>query len=325
MPTGFLTDVPGYRVGHWTDADAGTGCTAIIPPPGSVGAVHVTGGGASVRETELLSPRSGEREVSAIMFSGGSAFGLAAADGAMRWCEEQGIGLATGAGAIVPIVPAAVIYDLGIAGKVRRPGADAGYAACAAATDAPHALGSIGAGTGATVGKWNGQAGWCKGGLGAASVRLPNGWTVAALAVVNAFGDVVDEDGSVLAGVWVDGAFPGADRLAATKAPDHPRLTGTNTTLLCVATDAPIGGRGAAQLAQMGATGAARAIAPVATSLDGDVTFGLAARTDVKPGEPFIPAVVAAGVSAGAIRAAIGAATSLGGVPTAHERMMQKQ
>lgn len=253
MSTGRLTDIPGLRVGHWTDAQGGTGCTAVIPPRGMMGAVDVRGGGASVRETELLDPRSGAREVSAIMLSGGSAFGLASADGAMRWCEEQGIGLATGAGMLVPIVPAAVIFDLGITANLRRPGSADGYAACAAATDAPHAVGSVGAGTGATLGKWNGRDGWCKGGLGAASARLPSGHIVAVLAVVNAFGDVLDEDGSVLAGAWIDGrGFIGAAHAARTAPPQHPRLQGTNTTLLCIATNAPVGAVGAGAVGARG-------------------------------------------------------------------------
>lgn len=317
MPAGRLTDVPGLRVGHWTNANAGTGCTAVIPAPGMVGAVEVRGGGASVRETELLDPRSGEREISAIMLSGGSAFGLASADGAMRWCEEQGIGLVTGAGMLVPIVPAAVIFDLGITGNQRRPGSDDGYAACAAASGQSHAIGSVGAGTGATCGKWHGRAGWCKGGLGAASVQTPDGHVVAALAVVNAFGDVLAEDGSVLAGVsTADGRFIGASDSARTAPPTHPRLAGENTTLLVVATDAPVGGPGAGQIARAASTGAARAISPVATALDGDVAFGLAAAGR----EPaFVPSVLAADVAAAAIRAAVRAATSLRGVPSADE------
>lgn len=317
MPAGRLTDVPGVRVGHLTDAVAGSGCTAILPAPGMVGAVDVRGGGASVRETELLQPRSGEREVSALMLSGGSAFGLAVADGAMRWCDERGIGLATGAGMVVPIVPAAVIFDLGISANQRRPTADDGYAACDAASGEPHAVGCVGAGTGATVGKWHGRDGWCKGGLGAASAVLPSGQVVAVLAVVNAFGDVIDDDGTVLAGVWAPGqGFLAASKEARTGAPQHPRLQGTNTTLLCVATDAPVGSAGAGQLARAASTGAARAISPVGTSLDGDVAFALAARGS----DPaFIASVVAADLAAEAIRDGVRTATSLRGVLSASD------
>jgi L-aminopeptidase/D-esterase-like protein len=325
MSAGRLTDVPGVRVGHVTDVVAGSGCTAILPAPGMVGAVDVRGGGASVRETELLQPRSGEREIAALMLSGGSAFGLAVADGAMRWCDERGIGLAIGAGMVVPIVPAAVIFDLGITANQRRPTADDGYAACDAASSEPHAVGSVGAGTGATVGKWHGRDGWCKGGLGAASAVLPDGHVVAVLAVVNAFGDVIDDDGTVLAGVWAPGrGFLSASAAARTGAPKHPRLQGTNTTLLCVATDAPVGSAGAGQLARAASTGSARAINPVATALDGDVSFALAARgTD----PAFVASVVAADLAAAAIRNGIRTANSVRGVPAAnglHSQWMQQ-
>ena len=312
MPAGRLTDVPGVRVGHVTDAVAGSGCTVILPAPGMVGAAHATGGGVSSRETELIGPRSRPREVTALVFSGGSAFGLATADGVMRWCEEQGLGLATGGGAVVPIVPGAVIYDLGISSNGFRPGSNEGYRASQVASSDTHAVGSVGAGTGATVGKWHARNGWCKGGLGGASRRLTDGTTVGVLAVVNAFGDVLAEDGTVLAGArGPDGRFIGASAQAHRIAPHHPRLSGANTTLLCVATDAPVGALGAAQLARGAFTGAARSIAPVGTVLDGDIAFGLAAPGDA---DPFIAAVVAAECAASAIRCAVRAATEVRGV-----------
>ena len=192
----MLTDVPGVKVGHWTDTDAGTGCTAIILPPGTRGGVDVRGGGPASRETDLLRPEATVPVVSAIVLSGGSAFGLDTAGGVMAWCEEQGLGVDTGI-ALVPIVPAASLFDLGITGTARRPGAAEGRLAAEAAGDGPHAVGSVGAGTGATVGKCHGRDHWCKGGLGAASVRLASGATVAAMAVVNAFGDVLDESVAV--------------------------------------------------------------------------------------------------------------------------------
>ena len=313
MPAGRLTDVPGVRVGHWTDRDAGTGCTVVVPPPGSLGAVDVRGGGASARETELLAPLAGDREVTALLLTGGSAFGLAAADGVMRWCEEQGRGIDTGA-ARVPIVPAAVIYDLGIGGNARRPGPDDGYAACMAATDAPHEVGSVGAGTGATVGKWNGREGWCKGGLGAASVRLPDGVTVGVLAVVNAFGDVLDGQGGVIAGVWDDrDGFLCASRQALVAAPRHPRLgEGENTTLLCVATDAGLTKTEAGQVVRMAQAGIARAVSPVNTPLDGDAAFCIA--TGVRHGSAFAVGVAAADLAAEAVRDAVTSATEVRGV-----------
>ncbi len=305
------------RVGHWSDPSVPTGCTAIIPPEGMVGAVDIGGGGASARETALFTPGYAPRIVSALVFSGGSAFGLAAADGAVRWCEEQGRGIDTG-DARVPIVPAMVIYDLGIGGS-RRPGPDEGYAACLAARDDGHEVGSVGAGTGATVGKWHERDGWCKGGLGAASTRTPGGYTVAALAVVNAFGDVIDEDGSVLAGVHTPGVgFEGAPQLARWERPLHPRLVeGKNTTLVCVATDAPIGAVGAGQVARMARAGLGRSIAPVQTPIDGDVTFALAVPGDENA---FVVGMLGAEVVAEAIREGVRRAVSLGGVPTAAER-----
>lgn len=319
MSAGRLTDVPGVAVGHWTDPTVPTGCTVILPPDGMVGAIDIGGGGASTRETALFTPGFGERTVSALLLSGGSAFGLAAADGVMRWCEENGRGQDTGP-ARVPIVPAAVIYDLGIGGG-RRPGSDEGYAACQAASETSHEIGSVGAGTGATVGKWHAQNGWCKGGLGAASDRTPAGHTVAALAVVNAFGDILDERGDVLAGVWIpEEGFAGATARARAESPGHPRLNeemGRNTTLVAVATDAPLGAVGAGQVARMCRAGLGRAVSPVNTPIDGDITFSLA-----MPGtaNAFVVGMLASEVVAAAIRSAVRAATSLGGVPTADER-----
>jgi L-aminopeptidase/D-esterase-like protein len=315
VPAGRLTDVPGVRVGHWTDADAGTGCTVVVPPPGTIGAVDVRGGGPSTRELELLAPLAGDREVSALLLTGGSAFGLAAADGVMRWCEEQRIGIDTGA-ARVPVVPAAVIYDLGVTGNLRRPGPDDGYAACVAASTEPHAVGSVGAGTGATVGKVLGRRGWCKGGIGAASARLLDGATVAVLVVVNAFGDVLDESGEVLAGAWdAERGFVRAAAHVLEAPPEHPRLAdGENTTLLCVATDAALTKIEAGQVARLAQTGIARAINPVHTPLDGDVAFCLA--TGARPSSAFTCGVVAAELAAAAVREAVRTAVSVRGVPT---------
>jgi len=320
MPAGRLTDVPGIRVGHWTDAEAGTGCTVVIPPPGNIGAVDVRGGGASARETELLAPLAGDREVSALLLTGGSAFGLAAADGVMRWCEEEGLGLDTPGGR-VPIVPAAVIYDLGIAGNRRRPGPDEGYAACASASENGHAVGSVGAGTGATVGKLNGQRGWCKGGLGAASARLLDGATVAVLAVVNAFGDVLGEDGEVIAGAWdPEHGFVHASRHVLIAPPEHPRLDeGQHTTLVCVATDARLTKTEAGQVARMAQAGIARAVSPVNTPLDGDAAFCIA--TGARPSSAFVCGVVAAELAAEAVRDGVRSATGVRGVPTGRERL----
>ncbi len=315
----MLTDVPGVAVGHLTDAEAGTGCTVVLPPRGTVGAVDVRGGGPSARETDLLSPFASVPDVTALLLTGGSAFGLSAAAGVERWCEERGLGHETGP-ARVPIVPAAVIFDLGITGNARRPGPDDAYAACAAAGTGPHPVGSVGAGTGATVGKLLGQDGWCKGGLGAASVRLRDGTTVAALAVVNAFGDVLDERGEVLAGAWAPGrGFVRAARYALSEPPAHPRLAAPqNTTLAVVATDGRLAKAEAAQVARMATAGVCRAVSPVHTPFDGDVVFCLA--TGPRPASTFACGVAAAEVVAAAVRDGVRRATSVRGVPTAADR-----
>lgn len=314
-----VSDVEGVRVGHWTDAAAGTGCTVILPPPGTIGAVEVRGGGPATRETELLSPLSSVPDVTALLLTGGSAFGLDAATGVVRWCEEQGIGHETGI-ARVPIVPAAAIFDLGITGNARRPGPDDGYAACRAAAPGPHAVGSVGAGTGATVGKLRGQAGWCKGGLGAASRTLFDGTRVTALAVVNCWGDVLDESGGVLAGAFdPERGFLVASERVIDSPPVHPRLAAPgNTTLACVVTDGRLSRADAGMVARMSHAGMARAVSPVHTPIDGDAAFCLA--TGTRPVSVFACGVAAAEAVAAAIRDAVRHATAVRGVPTAAER-----
>jgi L-aminopeptidase/D-esterase-like protein len=314
-----LTAVPGVRVGHWTDVDAGTGCTAIIPPPGTVGGIDVRGGGPGTRETDLLSPIATVAEVTALVLAGGSAFGLAAASGAVRWCEEQGLGIDVGVGR-VPIVPSAIVFDLGVTGGDRRPGAVDGYAACAAAAEGPHAVGSVGAGTGATVGKVLGRDGWCKGGVGAAALATHDGVTIAALAVVNAFGDVLDEHGEVIAGAWREGTgFVRAWEHALTEPPSHPRLAAPeSTTLVCVATDGRLTKGEATHVARMAQAGLCRAVSPVHTPLDGDVAFCLA--TGARPASVITTGIGAAEATARAVRDAVRSATALRGVPTGEDR-----
>jgi L-aminopeptidase/D-esterase-like protein len=314
-----VSEVGGVRVGHWTDAAAGTGCTVVLPPPGTVGGVEVRGGGPATREADLLAPLASVQEVTAVVFSGGSAFGLDAAGGVARWCEEQGLGHDTGA-ARVPVVPAACIYDLGIAADGTRPGPDQGYAACEAAALGPHPVGSVGAGTGATVGKLRGQASWCKGGLGAGSRRLHDGTSVAALAVVNAWGDVLDEEGGVLAGAFdARQGFLGASRRVIEFPPEHPRLAAPgSTTLACVVTDARLHKADCSIIARMAQAGVARTVSPVHTPLDGDAVFCLA--TGERLASTFACGVAAAEAVADAIRDAVRRATSVRGVPTAAER-----
>ena len=311
----MLTDVPGIRVGHWTDADVGTGCTAIILPPGSRGGVDVRGGGPASRETELLRPEATVPVVTAITLSGGSAFGLDAASGVMHWCEEQGLGVDTGI-AVVPIVPAACIFDLGITGNQRRPGAAEGRLAAEAATDGPFAVGSVGAGTGATVGKVHGRDHWHKGGLGTASVRLPSGATVAALTVVNAFGDVLDEQGNVLAGAGTatGGQVDHASKALLEGTAQHDRVQDvSNTTLCVVATDADLDKAACTHLARQAHAGLSRAISPYGTAIDGDLAF--AVSTGRIEANPIPVGNAAAEVAAAAARNAIRSAVTIRGVP----------
>ena len=269
-----ITDVPGLKVGHATDVKAATGCTVILCEQGAVAGVDVRGSAPGTRETDLLRPMNLVERVHAVLLSGGSAFGLAAADGVMRFLEERGIGFETGV-AKVPIVPAAVIFDLAVGSSKVRPDPEMGYAAARAATG--HAEeGSVGGGTGATVGKLLGPASAMKGGVGTWSVRLPGGVVVGALVVVNAFGDVLDnETGGILAGA----RDPATRRFLNTaetlltmeEIPGFPR----NSTLGVVATNAGLTKEEANKVAQLAHDGLARVISPVHTMFDGDVIFAL--------------------------------------------------
>ncbi|HSI79106.1 MAG TPA: P1 family peptidase [Solirubrobacterales bacterium] len=278
MSTPPLPD--GFAIGHWTDRKAATGCTVVIAPPGSRGGVDVRGGGPGTRETDVIGPLAGSAEVSAVMLAGGSAYGLAAADGAMRWLEERGRGYRT-PGGLVPIVPAAILYDLteGTAGG--RPDADAGYAACEAAAPGAPEQGRVGAGTGAAVGKILGRERAVPAGVGFAAGRTGTGtgFAVAALAVVNAFGDVIGADGRVIASPRGDDGevVSTAERVVAmTAPPDWTRVAERNTTLVCVTTDAPLSKQACTRIARMASGGVARAVDPVFSAVDGDVAFCLA-------------------------------------------------
>ena len=317
---GTLTNVPGFMVGHWTDLEGATGCTVILCPPGTVGGVDVRGSAPGTRETDLLDPVNLVQQVDAILLAGGSAYGLAAADGVMRWLEEHGRGLDVGV-ARVPIVPAAVIFDLSLGRPDARPGAEAGYAACAAASAGPVAQGNVGAGTGATIGKAGGFNSATKGGLGSALREAAGGLRVAALAVVNAFGEVRDPgSGRVLAGIrQPQGGF--ADPLAALEAMASQSLAslrqGTNTTLVVVATNAALTKAGATKVAQMAHDGLARVIRPAHTMLDGDTIFALSAgevRADLN-----LVGALAAEAAAAAILAGVRAAEALAGIPAARD------
>ncbi|HEV3474266.1 MAG TPA: P1 family peptidase [Actinomycetota bacterium] len=262
----MITAVSGIRVGHWSDPVGMTGCTVVLPPPGTVGSGEVRGGAPGTRETDLLRPGMLVSEVHAVVLSGGSAFGLAAADGVARWLEEQGTGFDTGV-ARVPIVPAAVLFDLGVGDASARPGPDQGYAACRAATEHV-AEGGVGAGTGATVAKLHGPQRAVPGGVGTAAVTEAD-VTVGALAAVNAYGEVVADDGTAIAG-----ALPGEE--GEPQRPAWPGAAGTATTIAVVATDARLTKDRAHLLAVAAHDGLARAVRPAHTMWDGDTIFTLA-------------------------------------------------
>jgi len=313
----LITDVPGIRVGHATDAEHHTGCTVVLCPPDTVGGVDVRGPSPGSRETALLAPDKYVSDVTAVLLTGGSAFGLAAADGVVRYLEQHGLGHWTPR-ATVPIVPAAVVYDLFFSQGDRRPDAEMGYAACEAATDGDLAQGNVGAGAGVTVGKWAGFEGIMKGGFGSASraVQLREGGsaTVGAAAVTNCVGDVVNPDGGVLAGARsADGNWLGdGDRLEHFMQ-ELPTPPGANTTLIVVATDAKLTKVEANQLASRAHNGLAIAVRPSHTTHDGDIAFALGtgqveARFD-------LVAYAAVEVVAEAIRNSVRHAATVEGVP----------
>lgn len=305
----------GLLVGHWSDREGWTGCTVVLPQEGAVAACEVRGGGPGTRETDLLSPAASAPGADAILLTGGSAFGLAAADGVMAYLAERGIGYAAPAG-VVPRVAAAVVYDLGLGSAAARPDAEAGYAACTAAGRSA-ARGSVGAGTGCTVGKILGPEGWTKGGLGFASDEIADGTALAALAVVNAFGDVVAEDGSILAGVWEDGAY--ARTIALLRAgKGHPPPRDQSTTLVCVLTDARLTKTEAWLVARAASSGVARAVEPSGTAVDGDVVYCVA--TGLLEADLLAVSAVAADVAADAIRDGVRHASGALGCPAAGER-----
>jgi L-aminopeptidase/D-esterase-like protein len=295
----------GFSIGHWTDQDGRTGCTVVIPPAGSRGGVDVRGGGPGTRETDVIGPFAGTSEVTAVALCGGSAFGLAAADGVVRWLEEHGHGYETPA-SLVPIVPAAVVYDLVEGDPRARPGPDAGYAACEAAAEGIPARHRVGAGTGCAVGKIRGRELSTPAGVGYAVARSGAGETVAALAVVNAFGDVIGEDGKILAGPrGEDGEMLStAGIIAAMKGPpDWTRLEERNTTLVCVMTDATLDKAACARVARMASGGVARAVDPVFSDVDGDVVFCLSSgKGETERFTPISIGTIAATVTAAAIR-----------------------
>jgi L-aminopeptidase/D-esterase-like protein len=320
--TAGLTAVPGLKVGHYTAAARPTGCTVILAEAGAIAGVDVRGGAPGTRETDLLDPSNTVQRVHAVVLSGGSAFGLDAASGVVRFLEERGIGFDVGV-AKVPIVPAAVLFDLAVGDQPHvRPTADSGYRAAQAATDGPVAEGNVGAGAGATVGKIAGLARGMKSGLGTTSISLPDGLIVAALVAVNAVGDVLDPaTGRPIAGVRAENGRSLADarELLRTGGLKPLARSGENTTIGVVATNATLDKAQARKVAQMAQDGFARAIVPAHTPLDGDTIFALA--TGDLPGEADVMTIgaLAAEVMAQAVVRAVRTATGLPGLPAARD------
>ncbi|MER3455377.1 MAG: peptidase S58 [candidate division GAL15 bacterium] len=308
-----ITDVAGIRVGHATDLEAATGCTVVLCEQGAVAGVEVRGSAPGTRETDLLHPLNRVQHVHGVLLTGGSAFGLAAADGVMRYLEERGVGYDVVV-ARVPIVPAGVIFDLWLGRPDVRPDAAMGYAACQAASEDPPGEGTVGAGTGATVGKLYGPVGAMKGGVGTWGETLAGGQVVAALVVVNAVGDVLAADGSVLAGT----RDPATGKLVGSAALLRsgyvpPRMLGQSTVVGVVATNVSLSKVECNRLARVAHHGLAQAVSPSHTTLDGDTFFALSLGQ--VEGVYDVVAAAVPSVVAEAIRRAVRAARGLHGIP----------
>ncbi len=316
-----LTAVPGIKVGHVTMAERPTGCTVILTEAGAVAGVDVRGAAPGTRETDVLNPVNSIQQVHAIVLAGGSAFGLDAASGVMRYLDEKNVGFKLGV-INVPIVPAAILMDLAVGGNPKvRPTADCGYRAAQSASADPVAEGNVGAGAGATVGKTAGANRAMKGGLGSSSITLPDGLIVSALIAVNAVGDVIDPStGKVVAGVRTEDGKGLADArvLLRTGALPQSRIGG-NTTIGVIATNATLTKAQATKVAQMAHDGLARTISPAHTAADGDTIFALA--TGARTGADDVGRIggLAAEVVADAVVRAVREATSIPGYPAARD------
>jgi len=319
VSSGGLTDVPGIKVGHFTHPQRPTGCTVILAEEGAVAGVDVRGSAPGTRETDLLHPIHTVQSVHAVVLAGGSAFGLDAASGVMQYLEERGIGFETRV-VKVPIVPAAILFDLALGDPRIRPDREAGYRACQRASDGPIEEGNVGAGAGATVGKLFGLDRAMKGGLGTASLRVGD-VVVAALVVVNAVGDVVDpRTGRLLAGVRTPDGRHLADAMALLRRGERPALLrpGENTTLGIIATNAAFDKAGMTKIAQMGHDGLARALRPVHMPFDGDTVFALSTRR-LSGADLGVVGALAAEVIAEAVVRAVLKAESVPGYPAARD------
>jgi L-aminopeptidase/D-esterase-like protein len=320
-----LTAVEGLKVGQFTLSERPTGCTVVLAKDGTRGSVDVRGGAPGTRETDLLNPVNDVQIVNAIVLAGGSAYGLDAASGVVKWLDERHIGYPVGSAGVVPIVPSAILIDLWFGGDPKvRPGPDCGYRAAEAASEAPAEEGNVGAGAGATVGKsagrGTGSGGPMKAGIGSAAIKLPNGLVVAALVAVNAVGDIIDPaTGQVIAGVrGADGKLADARKLLRQGGSREGRA-GENTTIGIVATNAALTKVQAQKMAQMAQDGYARAISPIHTPADGDTIFSLATGTwDGQANYGQIGSLAAEAMADAVVRAAT-QATSSHGLPSARD------
>lgn len=315
---GYITDVDGVKVGHFTDKRRPTGCTVILFEKGAVGGVDVRGSAPGTRETDLLNPVNTVQRVNAVVLSGGSAYGLETATGVMRYCEEKGWGVPV-AGGVVPIVPAAILMDLGVGDRRIRPNAEAGYQAAAAAAGGKFDEGTIGAGAGATVGKMFGPGTSMKGGLGTSSIKVGNtGIVVGALVAVNAVGDVIDpKSGKILAGARKKDGSGFEDAMARTREGHRVEMpAGRNTTIGIVATNAAFDKAQVTKIAQMAHDGLARSINPIHTPGDGDTIFAVATGTTAVRANHGAIGSLAAEAMAEAVVRAIKKAKGLPGIPS---------
>jgi len=316
-----ITAVEGLELGHHTLSERPTGCTVILARAGAVGGVDVRGSAPGTRETDMLDPvRSPDTRVHAVVLSGGSAWGLEAASGVMRYLGERDIGYRVGS-ALVPIVPSAILFDLALEdGTPVRPGSDCGYSAAAAASTGPAAEGSVGAGAGATVGKLAGLTRAMRGGFGTASATLPGGLTVAAAVAVNAVGDIVDPaTGQIVAGARTEDGRGFADARRLLRSGElgmSPPPPGASTTIGVVATNASLTKAEATKVAQMAQDGLARTIYPAHTVRDGDTVFSLATGAWDGTADVTVIGALAAEVMAEAILRAVRLAEGLPGIPS---------
>ena len=319
-----ITAVAGLEAGHYTDLENATGCTVVLCREGAVGGVDVRGGSPGTRETDLLRPMHRVDRVHAILLSGGSAFGLDAAGGVIRYLEEKGIGIEAGP-AIVPIVSGAILFDLGLINHKVRPGPEEGYRACLAAVSDAMPEGCVGAGTGATVAKVGGRERAIKSGIGSASLKLPNGSTVSAAVAVNAYGGIADHrSGRLVAGPRRENGrgFDDPVELLLGQDPDEDDAEMANTTIGVVATDAQLTKEEANYMARVSHDGLALTIRPCHTIRDGDTMFALATGHIKNDGQRVDLTVLGAAgveVTAMAILRAVETATSLGGLPSIGE------